>query len=79
MNKRINELAIQSGGIWRGGHVEQANGDSVWSERASVDPVDIDLEKFAMLVIQDYENDKRESRRGVKSELGYSRIGLGNV
>ena len=39
----------------------------------------IDLEKFAMLVIQDYENDLRESRREVKTELGYSRIGLGNV
>jgi hypothetical protein len=22
MNKRINELAVQAGGIWRGGHVE---------------------------------------------------------
>ena len=39
----------------------------------------IDLEKFAMLVIQDYENDLRESRREVKTELGYSRIGLGNI
>jgi hypothetical protein len=79
MNKRINELAVQAGGIWRGGHVEQANGDSVWSERASVDTIDIDLHKFAMLVIQDYENDVRESRREVKSELGYSRIGRNNV
>lgn len=79
MNKRINELAVQAGGIWRGGYVEQPNGDSVWSEQASVDPVDIDLLKFAMLVIQDYENDVRESRREVKSQLGYSRIGLGNV
>ena len=37
------------------------------------------LERFAMLVIQDYENDKRESRREVMSELGYSRIGRNNV
>lgn len=79
MNKRLNELAVQAGGIWRGGHVEQANGDSVWTEHASVDSVDIDLHKFAMLVIQDYENDVRESRREVKSQLGYSRIGRNNV
>ena len=37
------------------------------------------MEKFAMLVIQDYENDVRESRREVKSQLGYSRIGRNNV
>ena len=37
------------------------------------------LEKFAMLVIQDYENDLREDRREIKRELGYSRIGRNNV
>lgn len=36
-------------------------------------------EKFAMLVINQYNKELRESRREVKSELGYSRIGLGNV
>ena len=36
-------------------------------------------EKFAMLVIQAYNQEQRESRREVKSELGYSRIGLNNV
>lgn len=37
------------------------------------------LEKFAMLVIQDYEKDKREDRRNTMSELGYSRIGRNNI
>jgi hypothetical protein len=36
-------------------------------------------EKFAMLVIQAYNEELKESRREVKRELGYSRIGLRNV
>ena len=36
-------------------------------------------EKFAQLVIQAYNQELRESRREVKTELGYSRVGLGNV
>jgi hypothetical protein len=51
MNERINELAIQAGGIWRGGYVEQPNGDSVWTDRKFV--VDVDTEQFARLLIQE--------------------------
>lgn len=36
-------------------------------------------EKFAQLVIEAYNEELRESRREVKSELGYSRIGLRNI
>jgi phage portal protein BeeE len=36
-------------------------------------------EKFAQLVIQVYNQQLRESRREVKTELGYSRIGLKNL
>ena len=66
MNERIKELAEQC-------HWETygVNGELLESG--------FDEEKFAMLVIQDYENDKRESRREVMSELGYSRIGRNNV
>ena len=39
----------------------------------------VDLEKFAMRVIESYEEELRESRREIKSTLGYSRVGLGNV
>jgi hypothetical protein len=75
MNPRIKELALEAGAeFW------QRLEDGVVKENAYVtfDPPE-SLEKFAMLVIQDYENDMRESRREVKSQLGYSRIGLGNV
>ena len=64
MNKRIKELAEQAGfHSYITTHVEDV----------------AMFEKFAMLVIQDYENDVRESRREVMSELGYSRIGLRNI
>lgn len=36
-------------------------------------------EKFAKLVIEQYNKELRESRREVKTELGYSRIGLNNT
>lgn len=36
-------------------------------------------EKFAQLVIEAYNKELKESRREIKSELGYSRIGLRNV
>ena len=36
-------------------------------------------EKFAMLVIEQYNKELKESRREIKSSLGYSRIGLRNV
>lgn len=36
-------------------------------------------EKFAMLVIAAYNKELDESRREIKSNLGYSRIGLKNV
>lgn len=36
-------------------------------------------EKFARLVIEQYNKELKESRREVKSKLGYSRIGLKNV
>lgn len=65
MNHTIQELMRQAG----------TDTSGKWM---SVD----NAEKFAMLVIQAYNkelDEARESRREVKSKLGYSRIGLGNV
>jgi hypothetical protein len=75
MNERIRELIKQAGGeFW-----QRLENDAVNPEAyITFDPPE-SLEKFVMLVIQDYENDKRESRREVKSKLGYSRIGRNNV
>jgi F0F1-type ATP synthase membrane subunit b/b' len=36
-------------------------------------------EKFAQLVIEQYNKELKESRRESKSKLGYSRIGLNNI
>jgi hypothetical protein len=53
MNERINELAIQAGGVWRGGYVEQANGDSVYTEHKFVSGCDMDVEQFARLLVEE--------------------------
>lgn len=71
MNERLRELAGQAGATYYKRYYDPVPARSLVNGDA--------LEKFAMLVIQDYENDKRESRRDVMSELGYSRIGRGNV
>lgn len=53
----------------------QQAGTDVSGKWMSVD----NAEKFAMLVIEAYNKELDESRREVKSNLGYSRIGLKNV
>jgi hypothetical protein len=56
MTKRINELAIQAGGVWQGGYVEQANGDSVYTEKKFVHGGDMDVEQFARLLVKEVTN-----------------------
>ena len=76
MNERIKQLVKQAGGeFW-----QRIESDGVLNKEAYItfDPPE-SLEKFVMLVIQDYENDLREDRKSTKRELGYSRIGRNNV
>lgn len=75
MNERIRELVKESGGeFWQRLENDVVNPEAF----VTFDPPQ-SLEKFAMLVIQDYENHLRENRREIKRELGYSRIGRNNV
>ena len=75
MNQRIKELVKQAGGeFWKRLENDKVNPEAF----VTFDPP-TSLEKFVMLVIQDYENDLREDRRAVKRDLGYSRIGRNNV
>ena len=53
MNKRINELAIQCGGIWRGGYVNVPNGDSVYTDKKFVDGSELNVTQFAELIVQE--------------------------
>jgi hypothetical protein len=53
----------------------QQAGTDISGKWMSVD----NAEKFAMLVIQAYNEELREDRREVKRNLGYSRVGLNNV
>ena len=56
MNKRINELAIQCGGIWRGGYVNVPNGDSVYTDKKFVDGSELNVTQFAELIVQECAN-----------------------
>jgi hypothetical protein len=53
MNARLKELAVQAGGIWQGGYVEQANGDSVYTDKKFVSGGDMDVEQFARLLVKE--------------------------
>lgn len=52
----LNELAINAGGIWRGGFVEQPNGDSIYIVQKSVDLSDVDMGHFTKLIAQEVLN-----------------------
>jgi hypothetical protein len=71
MNERIEQLAEQAGGIWRGGYVEHSNGDLVYTERKSVDPVDMDLEQFVGLIVSECAQvgEDTDGNSNVKSEI----------
>jgi hypothetical protein len=53
MNNRINELAIEAGGIWQGGYVDNQAGDGVWTEQKFVHGGDMDVEQFARLLVEE--------------------------
>jgi hypothetical protein len=54
MNQRINQLAIQAGGIWQGGYVDNHAGDGVWTEHKFVHGGDMDVEQFARLLVKEF-------------------------
>jgi len=56
MNNRINELAIQAGGVWQGGYVDNNAGDGVWTDKKFVHGGDMDVEQFARLLVKEFEN-----------------------
>lgn len=53
MNDKIKELAIQAGGVWRPGYVENSNGEWAWEEKCYIDQAELDLNKFANLIIKE--------------------------
>ena len=63
MNEQIRKLAEQAG----------------LADEVKDGSRNAELEKFAMLVIQEYRRELKESRREIKSKLGYSRVGLKNI
>ena len=51
MKDLVNKIAIESGARWQEGYVESNNGDHVWSEKAFVDHSEMDLSKFADMIV----------------------------
>jgi hypothetical protein len=68
MNERINELAIKAGGIWQGGYVEQANGDSVYTDKKFVSGGDMDVEQFARLIVAECNKISKETCNELKAD-----------
>lgn len=52
----IKKIAIECGGIWQGGFVEQPNGDSIYIVEKSINLGDIDMEHFTKLIGQEILN-----------------------
>ena len=67
----IHKLAKQAG--------FNVDGDEIYTSKLEHLPITKDLEKFAQLVIKQYKQEERKSRKELKSKLGYSRIGLNNI
>ena len=59
MNKRINELAVQAGGIWQGGYVDNHAGDGVWTDKKFVSGGDMDVEQSTKLILANADELKR--------------------
>lgn len=72
MNDKIKQIAEQAN-IKYGARDDTYYSSSYDGVRRS------DMEEFAKLVILEYKREEKESRREIKSKLGYSRIGLNNV
>lgn len=54
MNKVIRDFAIQAGAVPGPGYVtDPATGNSIWTEGARLHTTDLDVEKFAALLISE--------------------------
>lgn len=83
MNETIKRIASQASKNVRNEHPELAKCMTI-ADYGKLNirlmlVTEYDVEEFAKLLIQEYEKEKREERRNVKSKLGYSRIGLKNI
>jgi hypothetical protein len=56
MNERIKQLMLKAGGVLAPAYVTDANDNSVWTEDAKVDTIDMDAEYFAKLLLRECAN-----------------------
>lgn len=53
MNERIKQLMLKAGGVLAPAYVTDANDNSVWTDDAKVDTIDMDAEYFAKLLLRE--------------------------
>ena len=53
MNELIKELAVQAGATFSKGYIELSDGQLMLSDKADVDHANMDLEKFAELIVRE--------------------------
>jgi hypothetical protein len=56
MNELIKKLMLKAGGVLAPAYVTDENDNSVWTENAKVDTIDMDAEYFAKLLVREYGN-----------------------
>lgn len=53
MNELIKKLMLKAGGVLAPAYVTDENDNSVWTENAKVDTIDMDAEYFARLLLRE--------------------------
>lgn len=53
MNERIKELMLKAGGVLAPAYVTDENDNSIWTDNAKVDTIDMDAEYFAKLLVRE--------------------------
>lgn len=53
MSELIKKLAVEAGATLRPGYVLQENYDSVWTENVRIEHSELDIQKFARLVMKE--------------------------
>jgi len=60
MNERIEQLAVRAGATLEKGYIELSDGQFMLSDNIDLDKTNLDLEKFAELIIKELLGDLKE-------------------
>jgi hypothetical protein len=73
MNERIRELAVQAGATLEKGYIELSDGQLMLSDNVELDKSNMDLEKFAELIVRECALTaglmEHEGRKGIGAQI----------